>query len=141
MRKSALSLAAAALLIPAFFAIADAGEKQILTGTYVWNSGRPSTLKAIFTASGENRWDVTFHFRFRGQPEIFSGTATGDLATGKLEGRVRNRKGNGPRTFTFRGEFENGTFRGRHSEVFGSRESSTGGLTLKTKGRPGAEVL
>ena len=141
MKKLALPFAVLVLLIPVFVAVADTGDEQTLTGSYVWNSGRPSSLKAIFTATGENRWDVAFHFRFRGSAEIFSGTATGNLAEGKLEGRVRNRHGSGSRTFTFRGEFENGTFRGQHAELFGRRESSTGTLTLKPKGRPGPEVL
>ena len=140
-RETVLLLAASALLLPVFAAVAEVGDQQTLTGTYVWNSGRPSTLKATFTATGDNRWDVAFHFKFRGRPEIFSGTATGNLATGKLEGRVRNQRGSGPRTFTFRGEFENGTFRGRHAEVYGKRESSTGTLTLKPRGRPGSDVL
>ncbi len=139
MKKTALSFAVLALLLPAFGTVA--GDQQTLTGMYVWNSGRPSSLKAIFTASGEDRWDVAFHFRFRGNAEIFSGTATGDLSEGRLEGRVRNRNGSGSRTFTFNGEFDNGTFRGRHAEIFGNRESSTGTLTLKQKGRPGPEVL
>ena len=141
MKRTVLSFVALALLIPVLGTVADTGDEQTLTGTYVWNSGRPSTLKAIFTTTGEDRWDVAFHFRFRGRPEVFSGTATGNLSDGKLEGRVKNRNGSGPRTFTFRGEFENGTFRGKHAEVFGRRESSTGTLTLKLKGRPGPEVL
>ncbi len=141
MKKTALSFVVLALLLPALGTVADAGNKQTLGGTYVWNSGQPSTLRAIFTATGDNRWDVAFHFRFRGNAEIFSGTATGNLSEGKLEGRVKNRNGRGSRTFTFSGEFENGKFRGKHAELFGSRESSTGTLTLKPKGRPDPEVL
>lgn len=141
MKKSALLLTVLTLLLPALGTLADTGDEQTLTGTYIWNRGRPSTLKATFTATGDKSWDVAFHFKFRGRPEVFSGTAEGDLASGKLEGKVKNQNGSGPRTFTFRGEFENGTFRGKHAEVYGQRESSTGTLTLKRKGRPGPEVL
>ncbi len=137
MKKIALPLLVLAFLLPAFGN--HAADKQTLTGVYVWNSGRPSTLKAIFTATGENRWNVAFHFTFRGDREVFSGTAAGNLSTGSLEGRVKN--GNGRRNFTFRGEFENGKFRGKHAEVFGNRESATGTLTLKRKGRLGPGVL
>ncbi len=137
MKKTALPFLALAFLLAAFSN--DASDQQTLTGTYVWNSGRPSSLKAIFTATGEDRWEVAFHFRFRGDAEVFSGTATGSLAGGTLEGKVKN--GSQRRTFTFRGEFEDGTFRGKHAEIFGSRESSTGTLTLQRKGRRDPEVL
>ena len=140
MKRTAVTFIALALLLPAAGTVADAGE-QTLNGTYIWNSGRPGDLKAVFTPRGDGRWEVAFHFRFRGSPEVFRGTAAGNLSTGKLEGRVRNRNGNGGRTFTFRGEFEDGTFRGTHAELFGRRESSTGTLTLKRRGRPGPEVL
>ena len=141
MKKIALSFVALVLLVTALGAVADAEDQQTLTGEYVWNGRSPGDLEAIFTAKGDNRWDVAFHFRFRGNAEIFSGTATGDLAAGKLEGKVRNGNGKGGRTFTFEGEFEDGTFRGNHAEILGSRASSTGTMTLKRKGRPGPEVL
>ncbi len=128
-----------ALLLPAL--PTGAGDKQTLTGSYVWNSGRPSQLKAEFIATGEGRWDVAFRFRFRDGPEVFRGTAEGSLTEGALEGRVKNRGGRGSRTFAFRGEFENGTFRGTHAEVMGRRESSTGTLTLKGQGPPAPGVL
>ncbi len=141
MRNAALSFVASLLLLTAFGTVAGSGGEETLVGSYVWNSGRPSDLKATFTATGENRWDVAFHFRFRGRAEVFSGTAAGNLATGKLEGRVKNRGGSGSRTFSFRGEFENGTFRGKHAEVFGRRESATGTLTLKRQAPSNLEVL
>ena len=141
MKNTALPLLALILLLVNPGGFADAAGEQTLTGSYRWNNGHPDDLKAIFTATGEDRWDVAFHFRFRGSPEVFSGTARGSLSQGKLEGRVKNRNGRGSRTFTFRGEFEDGTFRGTHAEVFGRRESSTGTLTLAPRGRPGLGAL
>ncbi len=139
MTRLVLGFALLAILLPAL--PTGAGNKQTLTGSYVWNSGRPSKLKAVFTATGEDRWDVAFHFRFRSSPETFRGTAEGSLSGGTLKGEVKNRGGRGSRTFSFHGEFENGTFRGTHAEVFGRRESSTGSLTLKGQGPPAPGVL
>lgn len=141
MKNASLSFVVTLLLLTAFSTLAGVGDKETLTGSYIWNSGQPSDLKAIFTETGTDSWDVAFHFRFRGRAEVFSGTASGNLSDGSLKGEVRNKNGRGSRTFTFRGEFENGSFKGKHAEVFGERESSTGTLTMKRKGRPGPEVL
>ena len=140
MRNTA-HLVVLAFLLTAIGPIADAKDKLTLTGDYVWSSGQPSDLKAIFTATGENRWDVAFHFRFRGNAEVFSGTATGSLSDGALAGEVKNRRGRGPRTFTFEGKFKNGKFRGKHAELRGGSESPTGTLTLHRKGQSGTGVL
>ncbi len=141
MKNAILSFVVTLLLLTAFGTLAGVGDKETLTGSYIWNSGQPSDLKAIFTATGENDWDVAFHFRFRGRAEVFSGTASGNLSDGNLKGQVKNKNGHGSRTFTFSGKFENGTFRGKHAEIFGKRESSTGTLTLKRDGSRGSTVI
>ncbi len=126
MKKTALFLAAASL---AALAVAAAGSDQrTLKGQFVWDQGPTGNLRAVFEPTGDGKWDVDFHFKFRGRAHVYSGTATGNLADGKLEGRVKNESRR--RTFTFRGEFEDGTFRGTHAEVFGERQRSTGTLTL-----------
>lgn len=107
-------------------AFAASGERT-LTGEYRSGFG-DGPLEAVFTAAGENRWEVDFHFSHAGRDLTYSGEAQGSLDRGGLRGRVET--ADGSRTFTFRGEFEDGTFRGTHAEVYRNRERRTGTLTL-----------
>ena len=105
-------------------------ETQTLTGEFVW-SARSDTgdLEAVFTPTGEQTWDVSFHFEFRGRPHVYTGSAQGSLSQGELKGEVKNE--NKKRTFVFSGTVKNGKFQGTHAEIEGGREQSTGTLTLK----------
>ena len=97
-------LALIALLALSAAGLAHAeGDSKTLTGSFVWDSGNTTgDLEAIFTPTGDDGvWDVAFHFEFRGRPHVYSGSAKGDLAEGRLEGRVLN--DNKRRTFTFEG--------------------------------------
>ena len=116
---------------------AGAAETRTLGGEYRWNQGSEGDLEAVFTATGPDEWKVAFHFRFRGRKHVYRGTAEGSLSAGKLAGTVRNESER--RTFTFRGEFENGRFRGTHAETTGGGERRTG--TLRLSERPPATVL
>ncbi len=94
----------------------------------------PKTVRAVFTRPeqpGEERdFDVVFYFKFNGRDHQYRGTAWGSLeASGELEGRVQNESRQ--RTFTFRGEFEDGTFKGTHAEIGRRGERKTGQLTLR----------
>lgn len=110
--------------------IAHAGEAHTLTGEYIAGEGDDSgDLEAVFTATGEGAWAVTFRFSFQGQPHTYHGTADGSLSEGSLEGRVENESGS--RFFSFWGEFEGGTFRGSHAEIENGFEEPTGTLTLR----------
>jgi len=109
-------------------AVAVAGEEQTLTGEYRWKAGKEGALEAVFTPTGEGEWEVDFHFKFRGGKHVYSGTATGSLTEGALEGTVFNESKK--RTFTFAGDFEDGKFSGKHAEITGGHEQSTGTLTL-----------
>ena len=71
---------------------------------------------------------MTFRFSFRDKPRVYTGTATGSLTEGALEGTVVN--DDKKRTFTFSGAFENGSFRGSHAEATAGRERDTGTMTL-----------
>jgi hypothetical protein len=103
-------------------------ETRTLAGEYVWSgAGKSGDLEAVFTPTGEKAWDVAFHFDFRGK-HVYSGTATGSLMEGELSGKVFNEDKN--RTFTFTGRFEEGKFRGTHSEIEDGAEEATGTLTL-----------
>ena len=129
MKSITLLGIAVAILLPAQGGSASAGGERTLKGRFEWNQGSKGDLEAVFTATGQDRWDIDFHFRFRGRSHTYTGTAKGSLADGELEGKVRNESRR--RTFTFSGEFENGIFRGTHAEVYGSRQQRTGTLTLR----------
>ncbi|CAM2006636.1 hypothetical protein [Acanthopleuribacter pedis] len=115
------------------FAMAGEPAKTTLTGSYVWNHipNEPGNLKAVFTPKGEKTYDVAFYFKFDGVNHVYSGTATGSLEDGNLEGKVKNE--NKRRTFTFSGTCKKGSFSGVHSEIGRSGEKKTGTLTLAAK--------
>lgn len=122
----ALAVGALAATSPTF---AD-DDTQTLTGLF--DSGyqdKVRPLRAVFTPTGERTWEVVFHFNFNGRNHQYTGVAEGGLLEGALSGRVENQGGR--RTFTFRGEFEQGKFKGEHFETTRGREEKTGSLTLK----------
>jgi len=88
----------------------------------------PGPLRAEFTATGENLWDVDFHFRFDGRDRTYSGTAEGSLTGGEIQGEVQNE--NNRRTFTFKAEIEDGHLDGTHRETTPSRARRTGTMDL-----------
>jgi hypothetical protein len=109
---------------------AHGDEARTLKGEYVWTKGGESgDLQAVFTPTGQDSWDVAFHFTFKGDPHVYSGSAQGPLSAGDLAGKVQNE--NKRRTFTFEGRVENGVFKGTHSEVEDGKETDTGTLTLR----------
>ena len=135
MRTKSALLAALILLLPAYADEAEGSgaagnQAQTLTGEYRWDSYERGRLEAVFTPDGAGGWEVAFHFRWSGQPRIFSGTAEGNLTSGELRGEVQSE--NKRRTWVFRGSFKNGKFRGTHAEVsWRGRERETGTLTLQ----------
>ena len=128
MRRFALPILTLCLLVPALAPGADAERARTLRGKYYSSHGN-GPVKATFTPSGDRLWTVRFDFTFNGRSRTYEGTAEGSFAEGRIQGRVRNEYGR--RTFSFRGEFEDGTFRGRHAEVKRSREAPTGTLVLE----------
>ena len=126
--KKIVWLLAVPVVVALHLAGAVAEENRTRVGEFVWDSGGQGTLEAVFTATGEGRWDVVFRFKFRGERHVYTGTAEGSLTDGTLSGTVLNE--NQRRTFTFSGDVQEGRFSGRHSEVQNGREKSTGTLTL-----------
>ena len=127
MRRTALVLVGVAILLAA--GVAGAEESRTLTGQFAWNHrANRGDVEAVFTATAQGAWDVTFRFTFRGTPHVYQGTAEGSLSEGDLRGKVLNETKK--RTFTFTGAFKNGEFRGTHAEIEGQREVQTGTLTL-----------
>ena len=129
--RAGVSVAIVAVLAVAALGRASAAEpgqddRRTLNGNYYWTDGSTrGALKAVFTQTGEQTWDVEFRFRFRDRPHTYTGVAEGSLGDGELSGTVKNESKR--RTFTFRGEFENGRFEGDHFEG----RHRTGTLTLK----------
>ena len=128
MRGFVLPTLALCLLLSAPAPGAEVEGRRTLRGEYRSNWG-DGPVKATFTASGSRLWQVRFDFTFNGRSRTYEGTAEGSFAEGRIQGRVRNEYGR--RTFTFRGEFEDGTFRGTHAEVKRGREAPTGTLVLE----------
>ena len=126
MKRPLLALIAASILTAGLLV---AEEATTLQGEFVWNArGSAGDLEAVFTSTGEDTWNVDFHFEFRGSAHTYSGSAEGSLSEGALRGEVRNE--NKERSFTFEGKFNDGKFKGRHAEVKDGRAQSTGSLTL-----------
>ena len=130
-----LLLVAVTLLLVAPGTANSAADTTTLQGEFVWEgSGEGATgdIEAVFTATGPGEWDVSFRFKWHGQAHVYSGTATGSLTEGELEGKVLNEdKG---RNFTFTGSFEDGVFRGTHAEIGRGRKDRiepTGTMTLE----------
>ena len=130
MKRLAFAASVIVLCLAGTLVAVRADESTTLTGSFVWEHGNTTgDLEAVFTPTGEESWDVSFHFTFRDKPHTYSGSATGSLTAGALSGTVLNE--HKKRTFTFEGSFEDGVFNGNHSEVGPEREMSTGTLTLR----------
>lgn len=132
MRSIALTvLILAGLFAPAQAHGADeANRSRTLTGSYHWDQGdEEGNLQVIFVPTGERKWDVSFTFKRGSKDYTWMGTAEGSLDKGTLSGQVRT-DGRG-RVFSFRGEFEDGTFHGRHFDGDDPFGDALGTLTLK----------
>ncbi len=131
MKKFAFAGLAVVLLLAGNLTVADDKEATTLTGSFVWEHGNTTgDLEAVFTPTGEETWDVSFHFTFRNKPHTYSGSARGSIGSGELSGKVLNE--NKKRTFTFEGAFEDGVFNGTHAEIGGGENvMETGTLTLE----------
>ncbi len=126
-------LLAALTLAPATETATDAIDSRAFQGNYLWSfNNETEPLRAVFTRSErEAKWDVVFYFRFDGTDHEYRGVAEGELDHGELSGTVKNE--NRRRTFTFQGEFEEGTFTGHHAELRGGGQRDTGTLTLEAE--------
>lgn len=124
------TLALSFILLAAAAGLAQAGEPVTLTGQFQWvHMGSPGDIEAVFTPAGDDAWEVAFHFTFRGTPHTYSGTASGSLTEGTLEGRVQNEEKK--RTFTFSGTLAENKFDGTHAEVTKDGTYDTGTIWLK----------
>ncbi|MDH3785260.1 MAG: hypothetical protein OEV00_08030, partial [Acidobacteriota bacterium] len=104
-------------------------DEITLQGEFVWGRGEAQPIKAVFSPTGEDAYDVSFYFQFRGRDHVYTGTATGEMGTGKMSGNVLN--DSKVRTFTFEGQFDDGQFIGEHAETTAGNENDTGSIWLK----------
>lgn len=116
-------------LLALFFAsVLPAGNEQTLTGRFRWTqAGEEGDLRAVFTPKGENSYDVSFHFDYRGE-HTYTGTAEGSLKEGGLKGTVQDEYKR--RRWDFEGTFHAGKFQGNHVELRDGDRQATGTLTL-----------
>ncbi len=128
MRLSRLLAVAMTLLLGAHLVGAAEEGARSLEGEYRSSDGN-GPVSATFTPVGNRLWDVAFDFTFNGGRHTYRGSAEGSFREGELRGRVKDEHGR--RTFTFRGEYEAGVFRGRHAEVERGREVPTGTFYLE----------
>ena len=130
MRTAMRGLAVGAALVMSLGLVTGAEQKRTLKGTFEWTDSQKSgELEAVFTPTGEGKWDVAFHFEFRGEPHTYTGTAEGTLQDGALKGRVLSDQRK--RTYVFTGTFTDGEFHGTHAEIGDDGEHPTVTLTLK----------
>ena len=111
------------------FAATQAGETTTLRGSYDWKDGGSDDLSADFEPDGDDRWMVTFRFRWNDRDHTWSGTAEGSLEDGsKLTGTATS----GNRNWVFEAGIEDGVMRGTHTEIQKSgKEYNTGSFELK----------
>ena len=132
-RVAKIVLAASVLAIFITGAIAENSEVT-LEGSFVWardDGDHTGDLKAVFTPSGDDAWNVAFHFVWEDEPHIYAGTATGNLKSGSLEGEVENDSEERKTTFRFAGNFEDGVFKGTHGALKDGELNELGTMELK----------
>lgn len=132
-------LIAAGLALTLALATAGFGADEVrLEGSFVWerNDGdRTGALTAVMTPDGDNEWKVAFHFTWEDEPHTYLGRARGTLDDGPLAGTATSDDPDHLLRFEFRGEFEDGTFRGTHGFVQADGSVKDGGtLTLSPSG-------
>ena len=132
-------VAAVAVAVVASLAAAESSAVT-LDGSFVWvadnddDSDVVGDLEAVFTPTGDNEWDVAFHFMWEGAPRVFAGTAVGSLTSGDLSGEVEDdREGREPTVFRFSGAFEGETYHGKHGILQEGEYKSLGTLTLAAR--------
>ena len=125
------SVAVFALAIGGSFA----GDEVTLEGSFVWSrtdGNRTGDVRAVFTPQGEDEWAVSFHFEWEDGPHVYTGTASGSLSEGALQGEVKADGEQKKASFRFSGTFADGTFSGTHANLAedGSLRD-TGTITLR----------
>ena len=85
-------------------------------------------MTAEFTTTGDDKWDIQFHFRFAGNNATWEGQAEGDLSDG---GSISGTSGYGSRRWVFSATIEDGVMRGKHTEIIGDKKEDTGTFEIK----------
>lgn len=126
---SVLALCVLFLVVPA----AMAADTRTLEGEFIWerdDKDIAGPLKAVFESTGEDMWNVSFHFTFEDKPHVYTGTAKGNLKDGELTGEVLS-DGEEQHPYAFSGTFaEDGSFSGTHDYIDGEEARETGKIAL-----------
>lgn len=122
---------------------ADSTDPTTLTGQFIWNKqqDKPRELKAVFTPDGPQKWKAVYTFLnpvAKDQPVTYTGTVTGDLQNGQINGTSIAE--GGKRTFELQGTAEKGVLTFTHSETTNHRVTPTGTGVLKVT-EPAAKTL
>ena len=136
MKGAVLVVAMLSLLLSLQDGTAPPDDEITLTGEYFWkHMNYTDDLNAVFTRTGNGKWDVEFRFVFEGELLVFRGTAEGSLTDGELHGDVVTSNPDRPQTFFFAGRFERGRFTGTHTALQPSGGTHpTGTLTMFRQG-------
>lgn len=136
MKTATASITFSVLALFVLFLVAPAtmaDDTQTLEGEFIWERDDhdiAGPLKAVFESTGEDTWDVSFHFTFEDKPHVYTGTANGNLKDGELTGEVLS-DGEEQQPYTFSGTFaEDGSFSGTHQYNGGEEARDTGKITL-----------
>lgn len=131
MKKVALLIVASFVVLSASAVLAgDGAVIETLNGEYLWNrqDQKPGPIKAVFVATDENQWNVSFYFNFDNKDHVYSGTASGSLSEGALRGKVLS-DDEEQHPFVFEGMFVDGVFEGTH-RTDGEDSQETGTIRL-----------
>lgn len=108
-----------ALLFSAFLCpqLLPAAEPVVLEGSFNWTKQGEKThpLKATFTSTGKDKWDVVFSFKWKNKPQNWKGTAEGDLNGGALKGTAETN--GGKRTWEYSGKASDGVLKCNHTQL------------------------
>lgn len=133
MRGMVMALAVAGVLCVAGSSKVQAADgDQNFAGTFVWNNqaGKTHPIKAVFTPTGDKKWNVVFTFTWGGRgDQTYKGTAEGTLKDGEIKGDVNSTDGR--RKFDFKGTFKDGQFDCTHNEKTSGKPQATGTMTIK----------
>ena len=129
-KKLGLCVLGTILAFAAAAGVATAADEVTMEGTYVWareDGDKDGPIKAVFTPADKGSWNVKFYFDWDDGPHVYSGTCSGSLEDGELEGDITS-DGEREMKFKFSGTFADGTFSGTHAfvnEDGGLNESGT----------------
>ena len=134
--KLATKMICALALVALAGGVAVAADDVTMEGSFIWarsDGDIDGALKAVFTPTGKNEYDVSFHFEWEGEQKVWSGTAKGDLNSGDLKGDIKTDNPDRDDVFSFMGSVADGKFTGKHGGMRDGELNEMGTLELSAK--------